>query len=246
MASPVDVLSWSKQVTRHDPHGLADLENVLLRNRRENLKRLHHGLQRSTQDKVLLTIFGALATGPLWPLVLFGEGRHWRTGTYNQYQAQSAHEISAICFSAGCIVLGILLLRWQRQPLPRRREPLLIVTAVGYVLCALFVLIRAYERSGTLVGPLFGYLIPVWVTLGLSLVAIGCHWRSEPNPVDLRMNVALLSDEDRAWLLEEREAAVRMLDERGLLEESATIDEILARPLGELHLAEGSNRDQQR
>lgn len=246
MAFKVDAVTWAEGVTRHDRHGLADLENILLRSRRENVARLRKGLHRGPRDKLLFALFLTLVTGPLWPLPLFSSGKHWRTGNYNDYDALSAHRWSALCFAAGVIVLVVIFIRWWRLGTPRLRDTPPVIAGTAYSVCAIVILYRAYGRSETLGGSYFWYLTPVWATLILSVVTLAYQFKSLPNPVDGRFNVALLADEDRVWLLEERAAALRVLAEHGLLDHETPLDELNARPLGELHLSTEVTHGQQR
>lgn len=234
-------VAWAERVSRHDPHALVHVEDVLLTNLPRNRKRLRHGLKGGFRAVAWLTVFALLAVSPLAAPVVFSSGRWW--GTTREYDAGWAYPAAATVSWIGVLVLAIYYAQWRRQRPVRLRDSNGTKFAVMYVVSTLLALWFAHSASETFDGSIGWYVLPLWILLPLSVLSVVYQVRSPANPVsENRLDVSRIHREDQAWLLEERDQALRVLANRGLLE-GASPDELAARPLGELHLSREESHD---
>lgn len=235
---------WAQNVSRHEPHGLADVENVLLYDDPENKKRIRHGVKRDFgRSSARLVGFLAVAA-PLYGPVGFSEGQH--RGMEREFDPGEAYPVSALAFVVGAIVLGYFFWRWRNHG--RLRDPFGVTVGVLYVVVALLTLYFGYSNADLIDGSTALYMSPVWVVLALSLLTVGYQVPSPRNPAKTweRFDIALLATEDREMLLNERTEALRVLADRGLLGDDVSVEELSARPLGELHVSMEAIDDQRR
>lgn len=118
---------------------------------------------------------------------------------------------------------------WSRT---RQRSGVHIGYALLALVCGALTLSLANDHLGGYDGNATIHLIPVWATIVLAAVTILVHAVSRQG--FHRMATDDLAEESRAMLLRERESALRVLAERGMLsaQDVATLSE---RPLGKLH-----------
>lgn len=234
-------VAWAERVTKDHDHGLADLENVLLANDGVNLRRLKHKMRGRVWMGFLFQCSILFYAAPLANFVVFSSGRWW--GTTREFGAWWAYPTAAIVSCVGVAALAFYYWRWSRQRVRFRNSAALNVCMV-YVVFTVLGLVAAYRLAGTFDGLIGWYVTPMWVFLVLSIASVVYMVRSPVNPAwdtlmsggKRRLRVDRIHEEDRAWMLEERGRAIRVLAERGLLEGDETPEELASRPLGELHL----------
>lgn len=245
--NPWSVVTWAEQATETlDSRGevpepaaiLANLENILLTNHKPNRKRLEHGIRRRYWAGALAQLYVLLIAIPLAPAVVFTSGRWW--GTTRTYDPYLAYPASAFSGCVGLVVLGVFLHRWRRQ---RLRDYVATVASCLYIAFTAVGLWFAHDRADSFDGPIGWYVAPLWVLLPLS-VATACYQLMSPRNEAwdhllaedrTRFDVRRLHPDDQVRMLEERDQAVRILVERGLLT-GVDPDELASRPLGRLHL----------
>ena len=234
-------VAWAEYVPKFYEPGLADLENVLLINDRFNLRRLKHKVRGRVRRVALLQFLAFFLGAPLANLPVFSSGRWW--GTTREYGAWWAYPTAAIVSCIGVAALAFYYWRWSRQRVRFRNQAVLNVCVV-YVVFTVPGLVAAYRLADTFDGSIGWYVAPMWIFLLLTIASVVYMVRSPANPAwdtllsggKRRLRADCIHEEDRAWLLEERGRAIRVLADRGLLEGGETPEELAARPLGELHL----------
>src|SRR5699024_5313403 len=160
----------------------------------------------------------------------------------HRYSAGWAYPTAAAGGVLGIAVLSMFFARWFRQRV-RLRGRLAPTFCVLYVIAGVLGVYRAQSDAGTFEGTVGWYLAPMWFFLILSVASLVYQFRSPHNPAwdhiidkrKWRFDVQRLHPADRAWMMQERDCAVRILIERGLYE-GASAEELAKRPLGELHL----------
>jgi hypothetical protein len=234
MADP-GAVHWARKVQTYEPHGLADLENILLSDKPQNRERLRYGLRMGARRRLREMLITLMMVGPLLGPVAFTEGRY--RGMARTYQPEVAYPLAAVGCAAGVVVLGVLLSRWWRGD--RVRDPLTLTLAVLFGLSAAATLKLAHDLSTSLDENPTAYVAPAWVLLGAAVLTVIHQSLNASNPVRQRFRVEFLHRDDRAMLLRERSTALAILSERGMLD--GHNPEVLdARPLGALHLSQGN------
>lgn len=233
-------VEWAESITEYHPHGLADIENVVLFNDTLNSRQLRHGASLRFWANCWSELSIALWAAPVAAPVVFTSGRWW--GTTREYSAWWAYPAAAVVSWIGILVLGIFYLRWRRHR--GFRNSVATAITVVYVVSTALALLASYRLAGTYDGSIGWYVTPMWILLVLSVVSSvymvrspeSRAWDSLMSSGKKRLPVDRIHADDRAWLLQERGRVIRVLDERGLLEGGETPEELAARPLGELHL----------
>ena len=237
---PRRAVRWADHVTVQHQHSLADLENVLLADDRWNHRRLQHQVCGRIRAALVRQLYIVLCGAPLVVFLAFTTGRWW--GTTHRYSAGWAYPTAAAGGVLGIAVLSMFFARWFRQRV-RLRGRLAPTFCVLYVIAGVLGVYRAQSDAGTFEGTVGWYLAPMWFFLILSVASLVYQFRSPHNPAwdhiidkrKWRFDVQRLHPADRAWMMQERDCAVRILIERGLYE-GASAEELAKRPLGELHL----------
>lgn len=237
---PRRAVRWADHVTSEHQHSPADLENVLLANDRWNLSRLKHKVRGRYRAAFLGQMYIAFCGAPLVVFLVFTSGRWW--GTTHTYSASWAYPVAAAAAILGVLVLAVFFLRWFTQRV-RLRGRLAPTFCVLYVIAGGFGLFRAYNLAPSFDGDILPYVIPMWAFFLLSVATLVYQFRSAYNPAwdhiidkrKWRLDVRRIHPEDQAWMLQEREYAVRIMIERGFWD-GMTAEDLVTRPLGELHL----------
>lgn len=235
---------WAKRVSRYDPHGLTDLEDVLLAPSLPNVRRFSKAAQSAFWRRYWGRVPFLLAMiAPLYGPVGFSSGSY--RGMERNVSTSEAYPVSALTFSLGIAALVFWYLKWRRNG--RLRDGLALTMAVVYVVCAVITLPLAFGFSDSFRGGIVIYVIPMVVLLVLALITAVYQGMSPRPPVDetKRLKPETLTDEDREFLLNERREALGALADRGLLE-GGSVEELAGRPLGELHVSTEESDDQQR
>lgn len=233
-------VEWAESITEYHPHGLADIENVVLFNDKVNGRQLQHGTSLRFWANCWSELSIALWAAPVAAPVVFTSGRWW--GATREYSAWWAYPAAAVVSWIGILVLGIFYLRWRRGG--RFRNGAATAITVVYVVSTALALLAGYRLAGTYDGSIGWYVTPMWIFLLLSIVSVvymvrspeSRAWDSLLSSGKKRLPVDRIHADDRAWLLEERGRVIRVLADRGLLEGSKMPEELETRPLGELHL----------
>lgn len=238
MAEPyVDAVEWAGTVDPAAPHGLVDVEDVLLSPSPANIQRLTWHDRFSGVRVVGLLVFLIAAVAPAFGPGAFME-HVWRRPGYT-LDVQLAFRMAAVAFCIGMVFqLGFLVTWWRAG---RKRDGAVLGWSIAYAVCGVITLLRARGHVGEFDGNATAYLVPVWITLALSALTIVLVAISAPDPMKRRIRTARLSDDSRALLLAERAAALRTLAERDLLDPTQ-VEALSARPLGELHRTKEATR----
>ncbi|NYF98755.1 hypothetical protein [Janibacter cremeus] len=241
-----DVLGWAGEVSREDSHGLVELEDELLipaafdrydwgEATRSSFRRNGGPLPwvlAKAGFMLLVPLLWLASVAPIYGPVAFTNGSY--RGMEREFSASGAYPVTALCFAYGLLVLGYLYVRWRED-----HDRVSGATTLGwiYVVCAVLTLPLAYGNADSLSGGIGLYVAPMWTVLVASVVTLVYQYRS-PRGVRVgpRLKTALLEGEDRAMLLDVRREALQVLADRGLLE-GGSVEELSARPLGELHVA---------
>lgn len=242
MTEPGIADEWAARVPKDHLHRLVDVENMLLINNDRNVRRLEPRLEGAGWRIAWLTVFALLAVSPLAAPVVFSSGSF--RGTSREYDAGWAYPTAAAVCWIGLVVVGIWLVEWRRRRPVRHRDPNAAKLAVVYVISTGFALSAAHGRAETVDGSIGWYVVPMWILLPASLATAVYQYRSPADPAwpnsplkaaKTRVDVRRIHPDDQAWLLEERDRALRVLADRGMLE-GGSPDELANRPLGQLHL----------
>lgn len=236
----VDAVEWARNVGEQNPHGLLDVEDVVLSTHPENKARLSRTGHVRVGAKEIL---GVLAYGVAACAPLAGPGAFavhvWRRPGYT-LDVESAFPQASIAFLVSCAFLVGLFAAWWRRG--RYRDGVAIGLSLLTIGCGALTLVRANEFRNEFDGDPTIHLVPVWAAIVIATAVVLCHAFSAADPQRNRTGTANLTDGSRAMLLAEREAALRVLAEREMLSDG-DVDALSARPLGELHLPEEEQRE---
>lgn len=254
--NPWSVVSWAREAkeVRHRNGDLpaadeilANVENVLLVNRKNNARRLVHPLRGRFWVACRPSVYLLLLLPPAFAPFAMSAGQFADgVGTYKPERA--FFTALAVCL-LGMTYLAVFHLRWRRQ-LVRRRDDVAALFSCFYAGATAFGLVLCHMFADDFDVPLDWYVLPLWILLALCIASVVNQAKSPPNPVwgnvltmggemspnEVRFEVHRLHPEDRARMLDERDQAVRILVDRGLLTD-VDPDELSTRPLGELHRA---------
>lgn len=253
---PWSVVTWAEETARAsrsigEPPAseglLAQLENILLVNRRNNAKRLAHPLKGRFWVACRPSVYILLLTPPAFAPFAMPAGQ--MAAGAGAYKPERVFLTALAVCLLGMAYLGIFCLRWRRQPV-RRRDAVATLfsflyagfTALGLVMCLAF--------ADDFDVPIDWYVLPLIILLALCIASVVYQLKSPPNPAwgtvlsmggemspnKTRFETHRLHPDDQARMLDERDRAVRVLVENGLLPD-VDPDELATRPLGLLHLA---------
>lgn len=237
------VVVWAQEVARQEPHGLAEVENVLLYDHPENKERTRHGVKRGFGDRCGRILIYVAFAAPLYGPVGFTQGSH--RGLEREFDPNEAYLLSALAFIMGAALLGYFYRHWRSD---RLRNGLAVTSAATHLVAAALTLYFAYSKADLFQGSTALYMAPVWIVFVLALITLGYQIPSPRNPAMewQRFDASMLATEDREMLLGERTEAIRVLADRGLLEEDESVEALTSRPLGELHIPMETTDEQHR
>lgn len=230
----VDVVEWARTVGPEEPHGPRDLEDVLLQDHPGNEARLE---RREDESPWALArgIWGLFyISAPFLPIagpVLF-RGGWYRGNEIDATDIGTALPWSGVLFWCAAAFWVNQLVRWWGF---RYRSAFGMVIAAANIVLAGMTLRMATADLDRFHGNAMLHLIPMWATIVLAGLVIGVYAVSPPAPRFARVLTTDLTDESRDLLLEERESALRVLAERGMLENDP-VESLSSRPLGRLHV----------
>ena len=234
---------WAQALSRYDVSDQESLlvatENVLLRNTREAKARLPHGVRPDRAGALRLGAFGLLLVASLVGPPAFTSGRFW--GTTREYNPSVAYPVAAASSLLAVLLMGFLFIQWRRQSAPRLRDGLAVKLGYLYLIFGAFTLYVAVAAQDTFHSSAGGYLVAIALSPLVAVMTLVYQYRSLRNPLQnpfesKRIPLHRILRDDQALLLKERADALRVLEERGLLE-GTSADELTLRPLGQLHRA---------
>lgn len=226
---------------------LADLENTLLVNRKPNLRRLAHPVKGRFWLGSRGPLYMLLMLIPLLAPLLMYVGL-MAAGDSGSYRPAVAF-LTTLAVSLFVIAfLAVFYLAWRRRN-PRRRSTVPTIFSCLYVVVGALSLVLYFLNVTAFDVPVDWSVLPLWILLALCVASVVYQVKSPPDPAwshlwsasgesapnMTRLEPRRLHPEDRARMLDERDQAVRILVERGLLTD-VDPDELSTRPLGELHL----------
>lgn len=238
-----DVATWAEDLSKYEvPRDiLSVLENLLLYNTKANLRRLRHPVRGRRWAGFWFQMCPLYLGAPIVTFFAFTTGRWF--GTTHVYAAWWAYPAAAICSVWGILVLVAFYVRWRGQRV-RLRGRVAPTLSILYAITAALALSRAYAFASTFSGSIAWYVVPIWGFLFGALASAIYQYRSPKRAawdwlIDTggrRLDVRRVHPDDQRMLLEERNRALRILDERGFLPEASAREDLERRPLGELHL----------
>ena len=209
---------------------------------------------------VLLVVVGiAVVLALVLGVAIYGDAPAYVAPTAEPLPAQVAVPISGVCFLVTALAQSVAWIGWLRGG--ARWSPVLLAAAVVAAVMAAFAsagIPNTAARDGY--ADTAVWIWPVWLTLALSAaLAVGILLRvrsRSPEPVDdpvdapvtvsdrerARMLVRALPVDERRAVQEDRDAALRILADRGLLD-TPTLERALAADLGTLFTLDPIRRD---
>lgn len=198
---------------------------------------------RTIGTAVMVVLFIAALIAPVLGVAIYGDAPAYVAPTAEPYPADVAVPISSVCFMIAALTQLVCAVLWLRRG--ALWEPGLLVISAATAVLAGFAAIglpNVADRDGFDLG---AWIVPVWLTIAIGgLLALGIVLRravrapdtgpertAPPRPTvsdreRSRMLVRALPDAERQAVQDDRDAALRILAERGLLD-----DETLGRAL---------------
>lgn len=232
--SYVGAVEWARTVGSEDEHGLRDLEDVVLWKHPDNGARLKWDEDRGLGlYGVFVVAYGFAACAPVVGPAVFSGATYRGILGDGEVDVDSAFPLTAVAFIVGVVFLVGMLVQWWRE---RSRSTAVLVFAVLAVVCGLVTLLLANDYTDEFRGNATRLLIPVWIVIAVGVVVALAHVASPAESRRARLATKGLADESRALLLGERDAALRVLSDRGMVT-GHDLASLSARALGELHVA---------
>lgn len=225
----VGVVEWARQVGSEEAPDLRDVEDVLLRPHPANEERL----EREPVNWALAAFWMLYVAAPffaLWGPITF-IGGWYRGNTIEPSTINDGLPQVGIAFWFVVAFFAHQLVGWWRH---RHREGFIVGIALFDVAVGLITLDMVNDGLEAFYGNATIHLVPIWATVVLAGACAVLCAVSPKNPAPPRMATKDLLESSRTLLLEEREAALCILAERGLLGDRDP-DELRERPLGALH-----------
>lgn len=208
---------WANRRDRNKPFDLDELNHVVREHAYIDLEaaRRRRGNPAMRVGSVLMFWIAALGVcGPLIAAAIFVSG-----GGYRKFSEDFTPGFEVQCIYIGSILGGVavlyFLLPWLRSS-HRQWSSALVATSVVVAVSTIILLVLIYTSDAD-IYPRIPMVLPAWITLALSIVAIVADYRLYSRTKPPQVVVEELDDEDIEVLRASRRQALRIFRTQGLV-----------------------------
>lgn len=239
-----DAGTWALSVSRDEPHGLDELQRQLRRTAPQVIERAAVPPGRKVLHVLYLLLSACALIGPIAAFTASLDMSEAPTRSYD-FDPEFEIKVALIGFAFGIFFQGRMLYRWWHEG--HHRDSAAIVLSTLILLCAAGTVLQAYAVAEGHTVYVTLHLLPAFVTgIGAVVTIVLCAAAPpapDTGPADDRqdaqerpepeVDLTALQGAARAAVLKDRRKALTNLADRGLLE-GHDVDELMARPLGQL------------
>ncbi|MBC7277341.1 hypothetical protein [Nocardioides sp.] len=208
---------WANRRDRHKPFDLGELNRVVRDHAYIDLEaaRRRRGNPLMRVGAALMFWVAALGTcGPLFAAGVFVSG-----GGYRKFSEDFSAGFEVQCIYIGSILASVavlyFLLPWLRSS-HRQWSGTLVAMSAAVAVTTVILLFLIYTSSAE-IYPRIPMVIPVWITLALSITAIVADYRLHTTAKPPEVAMEDLSDDDIEVLRASRRQALRIFRTQGLV-----------------------------